>query len=89
MNGDWLPIRAAPRDGTPVILWMANEENPPVLPLIVGFRTGNPLTGVGRWQTFGESPRSCSDRDIRGWLPLLHAETDAANARSLMEDSNG
>jgi hypothetical protein len=25
MSGDWSPISAAPRNGTPVILWMAED----------------------------------------------------------------
>jgi hypothetical protein len=26
---DWYPVRLAPRDGTPVILWMEDAEAPP------------------------------------------------------------
>lgn len=71
MSGDWSPISAAPRDGTPVILWMAADETPPVLPLAVGFWTISPEAGMGYWRLFGDPPRSCSDRQIRGWKPLL------------------
>jgi hypothetical protein len=33
---DWYPKRLAPRDGTPVILWIKNEEAPPTYPVTVG-----------------------------------------------------
>jgi hypothetical protein len=69
---DWHPVRLAPRDGTPVILWMAESDTPPVLPLTAGFWTISPKAEVGYWQIFGDQPRFCSDRQIRGWMPLLH-----------------
>ena len=72
MSGDWPPISAAPRDGTPVILWMAKDDDPPVLPLTVGFWTINHQAGMGYWRIFGVPPRFCADRHIRGWMPLLH-----------------
>ena len=71
MSGGWFPISAAPRDGTPVILWMAADEVPPVLPLTAGFWTISPKVGVGYWHVFGDDSRFCSDRQIRGWRPLL------------------
>ncbi|WP_153885348.1 hypothetical protein [Microvirga tunisiensis] len=33
---DWYPIRLAPRDGTPVILWIEDEEASPTYPVTVG-----------------------------------------------------
>ncbi|GEO19280.1 hypothetical protein MAE02_69760 [Microvirga aerophila] len=72
MSGGWSPISAAPRDGTPVILWRAEDDDPPALPLTVGFWTINPQAGVGYWRIFADPPRFCSDRQIRGWKPLLH-----------------
>jgi hypothetical protein len=71
-EGDWMPVHLAPRDGTPVILWMTEDESPPVLPLTVGFWTSSPQAGVSYWRFFGELPRFCSDKQIRGWKPLLH-----------------
>jgi hypothetical protein len=67
----WHPVGVAPRDGTPVVLWLIEDETPPVLPLIVGRWTINPRVRVGYWQIFGEPSRFCSDRQIRGWKPLL------------------
>ena len=67
----WHSLSKAPRDGTPVILWMAEDKTPPVLPLTVGFWTVNPEAGVSYWRIFGDPPRFCSDRQIRGWMPLL------------------
>ena len=72
MAGGWSPISAAPRDGTPVILWMAEDDVSPVLPLAVGFWTINSKAGVSYWRLFGDHPRFCSDRLIRGWRSLLH-----------------
>ncbi len=37
---DWYPKRLAPRNGTPVILWIEDEEAPPTYPVTVG-RLGN------------------------------------------------
>jgi hypothetical protein len=71
MSGDWSPISVAPRDGTPVVLWMAEDDTPPVLPLNVGFWTINLKAGVGYWRIFGDPPRFCSDRQIQAWKPLL------------------
>jgi hypothetical protein len=67
----WCPISAVPRDGTPVILWMIEDETPPEIPEPVGFWTVNPKAGIGYWRLFGDPPRFCSDRQIRGWKPLL------------------
>jgi len=67
-----MPVHIAPRDGVPVILWMAEEERPPALPLTVGFWTSSPQAGVSYWQLSGDPPRRCSDRQVRGWRPLLH-----------------
>jgi hypothetical protein len=70
-SGDWSPTGSAPRDGTPVILWLVEDETPPVLPLTVGFWTVNPQAGVGYWRIFGDPPRFYADRQIRGWRQLL------------------
>jgi hypothetical protein len=67
----WCPISAVPRDGTPVILWMIEDETPPEIPEPVGFWTVNPKAAIGYWRLFGDPPRFCSDRQIRGWKPLL------------------
>jgi len=72
-NRDWSPISTAPRDGTPVILWLFEDEEPPVLPLMAGFWTADPATGAGGWQIFGrdDNPQFVSDSQIRGWKALL------------------
>jgi hypothetical protein len=67
----WSPISAAPRDGTPVILWMIENETSPEVPEPVGCWMLNAVTGIGYWRIFGDPPRFCSDRQIRGWRPLL------------------
>jgi hypothetical protein len=69
--GVWSPIGAALMNGTPVILWLEEDEMPPVFPQPVGFWTVNPQAEVGYWRLFGDPPRFCSDRYIRGWRPCL------------------
>jgi hypothetical protein len=54
-----------------VILWLEEDEMPPVFPQPVGFWTLNPYAKVGYWQLFGDPPRFCSDRHIRGWRLCL------------------
>jgi hypothetical protein len=70
-KGGWSPVSTAPRDGTPVILWMIENDDPPALPLTVGFWTINPAAGVDYWRIFSDPPRFCSDKYVRGWKPLL------------------
>jgi hypothetical protein len=67
----WSRISTVPRDGTPVILWMIEDEPPPEVPLSVGSWTVNPKAGIGYRRLFGDPPRFCSDQQIRGWKPLL------------------
>ncbi|QRM31396.1 hypothetical protein [Microvirga sp. VF16] len=68
-----------PRDGTPVILWTVEDNVPPVLPLTVGFWTISHEARVGYWRIFADHPRICSDRQIRGWTPLLSSYDNHAN----------
>ena len=72
-SGDWRPVSAAPRDGTPVVLWLSEDEEPPVLPQPVGFWVVDPVTGAGGWRIFGRGDRSpfVTDDQIRGWKALL------------------
>ena len=39
----WLDVSAAPRDGSPILLWIQDDENPPDFPVTVGF-WGKPTT---------------------------------------------
>jgi hypothetical protein len=39
MSGGWASVATAPRDGTPVIFWVIEDETPPEVPLTVGFWT--------------------------------------------------
>ena len=71
MSSGWASVATAPRDGTPVILWTIENETPPEVPLTVGFWTLSSKAGIGYWRLFGDPPRFCSDRQIRGWKPLL------------------
>ena len=71
--GDWRPFNLAPRDGSPVVLWLKHNEAPPVYPVTVGFWITRELLEIRRWAMFGDpdGARSCSDEDICGWRPLL------------------
>jgi hypothetical protein len=71
MSDGWAPVSTAPRDGTPVTLWMVEDHAPPVLPMTVGFWTTSLEGRIGHWRIFADPPRICSDRQIRGWMPLL------------------
>jgi hypothetical protein len=73
ISGGWALVGTAPRDGTPVILWMVEDEATLVLPVTVGFWTTSPEGRIGFWRSFADPPRFCSDQQIRGWRPLLHA----------------
>ena len=64
LSEGWFPIGTAPRDGTPVILWLIEDETPPEALPPVGFWTLNPDVGIGYWRLFGDPPRVCSDRTI-------------------------
>jgi hypothetical protein len=71
LSEGWSPVSTAPRDGTPVILWVIGDATPSEIPEPVGFWTLHPKAGVGYWRLFGDPPRFCADRQIRGWRPLL------------------
>ncbi len=49
---DWLPVRLAPRDGTPVILWIKDEEATPTYPVTVGVWETNDITRRRYWRVF-------------------------------------
>jgi hypothetical protein len=36
-KGQWLDVSAAPRDGSPILLWIQDDEAPPDFPVTVGF----------------------------------------------------
>jgi len=49
---NWHPVSAAPRDGTPVILWIDGDEALPHTATTVGFWVTNHLAGISYWRTF-------------------------------------
>ena len=42
---EWYPVRLAPRDGFPVILWIEDEAPPPTYPVTVGVWETDDMTG--------------------------------------------
>ena len=61
ISGGWASVATAPRDGTPLVLWMLEDETLPEVPLSVGFWTLNPkasLFGGLRSSAFGLFYRS-------------------------------
>jgi hypothetical protein len=69
---NWYPQRLAPRDGTPVNLWIEDEEAPPTYPVTVGVRETDDMTGASYWRVFGGrfGTHTYFDRHIVGWRPL-------------------
>jgi hypothetical protein len=63
---DWYPARLAPRDGTPVILWIEDDEAPPTYPVT------DDMTGRSHWRVFGAryGTHTYFDQHIVGWRPL-------------------
>jgi hypothetical protein len=72
MTARWLDVSAAPHDGTPVILWLEDEEAPPPFPVTVGVWETDGDTGAGFWRVFGpkETAGFYFDQHVRGWMPL-------------------
>jgi hypothetical protein len=68
----WYPTSAAPRDGTPVILWIEDDQAPPYYPVTVGAWTRDDVSGTGYWRVFGGryGTHSYFDHHIRGWVHL-------------------
>jgi hypothetical protein len=84
--GGWPPIGAAPRDGTPVILWLEEDEKPPVFPEPVGFWTVNPHAEVGYWRLFGISHASARTGIFADSDRVFVSETVAAKPQPPAHD---
>jgi hypothetical protein len=50
---EWDPVNTAPRDGTPVNLWIEDGEAPPTYPVTVGVWETDDMTGLSHWRVFG------------------------------------
>jgi hypothetical protein len=68
----WLDVSAAPRDGTPVILWLEDAEAPPTFPVTVGVWETDDMTGADYWRVFGAKDTTSFyfDQHVLGWRPL-------------------
>ena len=42
---DWYPVRLAPRNGTPVNVWIEDNEAPPTYPVTTGVWETDDITG--------------------------------------------
>jgi hypothetical protein len=70
-KGRWLDVSAAPRDGSPILLWIQDDEAPPDFPVTVGFWETDTIFEVGFWRVFSAgSPSTYFDQHVRGWMPL-------------------
>jgi len=67
-----LDVSTAPRDGTPVILWIDDDEAPPVFLVTVEAWEEDPIAGVNYWRVFGAKgmPSLYFDQHVQGWMPL-------------------
>ena len=72
MMDKWLDVSAAPRDGTPVILWIDDDEAPPAFLVTVGAWEEDPTAGVSYWRVFGAKDGTSMyfDQHVQGWMPL-------------------
>ncbi len=68
----WLDVSAAPRDGTPVILWIDDDEAPPSFPVTVGAWEEDSTGRVSYWRLFGPKDGTSVyfDQHVQGWMPL-------------------
>ena len=75
MRDRWLDVSAAPHDGTPVILWLADAETPPSFPVTVGVWEADDASSLGYWRVFGAKDilSFYFDQHVRGWRPLPRA----------------
>jgi hypothetical protein len=62
---DWQPIKTAPRDGTPVLVW-AKWRNAPAGPVVARWNQRN-----GEWAREG-TKRAIADGILSHWRPLPH-----------------
>jgi hypothetical protein len=68
----WLDVSAAPRDGSPVILWIDDDEAPPAFPVTAGLWEVDAVSGISYWRVLGPKDGASVffDQQIRGWIPL-------------------
>jgi hypothetical protein len=71
-TGRWLDVSAAPRDGTPILLWLEDDESPPAFPVTVGTWEVDARAGLSFWRVFGAKDETTFyfDQNVRGWKPL-------------------
>jgi hypothetical protein len=74
-SGIWYPVSVAPRDGTPIILWLEDVDAPPVYPVTVGVWETDDMTGTNYWRVFAASygTHAYFDDHVRGWINLPRA----------------
>ncbi len=72
MMDKWLDVSAAPRDGTPIIPWIDDDEAPPAFLVTVGAWEQDPVGGVSYWRVFGAKDGTSMyfDQHVQGWMPL-------------------
>jgi hypothetical protein len=69
---NWYPVSLAPRNGTPVNLWIEDKQAPPASPVTSGAWEHDDITERSHWRDFRTryGTHTDLDRHIRGWRPL-------------------
>jgi len=72
LEAGWQAASTAPRDGTPVILWIEDEHAPPSYPVTVGVWVADEIWKQSHWRVIAQEFATTIhfDRHIRGWMPL-------------------
>ena len=72
----WRSVGEAPRDGTPVILWIEDDQPRPAFPITVGVWIPDANVRASYWRVFSAEYGTTSyfDEHIRGWQPLPLAD---------------
>jgi hypothetical protein len=83
-KGRWLDVSAAPRDGSPILLWIQDGEAPPDFPVIVGVWETDTIFEVGFWRVFSAVAHQPTSIGIfgAGCRCLEFLMPDESNSRS-------
>jgi hypothetical protein len=78
---DWYPVRLAPRDGTPVILWIEDDEARPTYPVTVGIWETDDITRRSYWRVFCRLATASTHSPVQHHLILHRIDPEQGIAR--------